>query len=330
MHKIAKTNFYVIVILSMFCLFGCDTREKSSLKSDSFTIAVLPDTQIYSEKYPNIFLAQTNWIAKNAVALKLLCVVQEGDIVNNDIEYQWQNADKAISVLDKNKIPYCIAIGNHDCVDYKHNKRNSDNFNKYFGTKRIANKKWYGGSLNNQSENSYYFFESAGKKIMVLCLEFGPRDEVLDWANQLAEKYADRHIIVVTHGYMNNDDTRLSPGDNHNPHDYLKEANDGEDMWEKFVRRHNNIFLVLSGHVVGDGNGKLTSYSDDKTKVTQILANYQMKENGGNGWLRLMKFVPAEDKIAVETYSPYLKEYSKDPNNSFTVEDVGLFKKAAN
>ncbi|OHB56371.1 MAG: hypothetical protein A2Y12_14965 [Planctomycetes bacterium GWF2_42_9] len=284
----------------------------------------MPDTQYYSEKYPDNFSAQTNWIAENASELKLLCVIHEGDVVNKNVEYQWQNADKAISILDQAKIPYCIAIGNHDCFNYKTRTINSDNFNKYFGTKRIGGKKWYGGSLDNKSENSYYLFEAKGKKILVMCLEFGPRDEVLDWANQIASKYADRNIIVVTHGYMNNDDTRLSPGDNHNPHDYVKELNDGEDMWEKFVRKHNNIFLVLSGHVVGDGNGRLTSYSDGNTKVTQILANYQMKENGGNGWLRLMKFVPAEDRIIVETYSPVLKNYNNDPNDCFVIEDVGI------
>ncbi len=156
MRKIAKTIFYVSIVLSAFCFSGCDTREKSSLKSNSFTIAVLSDTQYYSEKYPDIFLSQTNWVAENASALNLLCVIQEGDVVNNDVEFQWQNADKAISVLDKHEVPYCIAIGNHDCVDYKLHVRNSNNFNKYFGTKRVTNKKWYGGSLDNKSENSYY------------------------------------------------------------------------------------------------------------------------------------------------------------------------------
>ena len=34
--------------------------------SEYFTIAVLPDTQYYSEKYPAIFTKQTQWIADNA------------------------------------------------------------------------------------------------------------------------------------------------------------------------------------------------------------------------------------------------------------------------
>jgi len=323
MRKIFQIFICIYIVLSAGYLGGCEKRGKS----DFFTIAVLPDTQYYSKTYPDIFLSQTQWLAENASGLKLLCVIHEGDVVDYDDPQQWKNADTAISVLDEHDIPYCIAAGNHDSVNYNNHTRDSASFNKYFGVKRLASKKYYGGTLADQAENSYYFFEAAGQKIMVLCLEFGPRSETLDWANQLADKYADRHIIVATHSYMNDDNTRLGPGDNHNPHDYLQESNDGEDMWEKLVRRHSNIFLVLSGHVVSNGGlGKLVSSSDAGTKVVQILANYQMLENGGNGWLRLMKFIPAEDKIVVQTYSPYLEKYSEDPNNSFTFEGFGLFR----
>jgi len=328
MGKIAKIILCASVSLIIFISSGCDKHQNTSLKSDFFTIAVLPDTQYYSKSYPDIFMGQTKWIAENSAAMKLLFVVHEGDVVDYDDPQQWKNADAAISVLDAHDIPFCIALGNHDIVIGKNDERNTQSFNKYFGVERFADKKWYGGSLENKSENSYYFFEAAGKKIMVLCLEFGPRNEVLDWANQLVEKHSDKNVIVLTHSYLNYDDTLVSTGDAYNPHDYFKNTNDGQDMWEKFVRKHKNIFLVLNGHIVGDGLGQLTSYSDHNTKITQILANYQTLENGGNGWLRLMKFIPSEDKIVVETYSPYLKKYNTEPDNNFVIENVGLFKKA--
>lgn len=316
------------VSLIIFISSGCDKHQDNSLKSDFFTIAVLPDTQYYSKTYPDIFMGQTKWLAENSAALKLLLVVHEGDVVDYDDQTQWQNADAAMSVFDKHNIPYCIALGNHDMVIGEQGQRNTQSFNKYFGVERLRSKKWYGGSLEGKSENSYYLFEPAGKKIMVLCLEFGPRDEVLDWANQLVEKHSDKKVIVVTHSYLNYDDTLVNPTHKYNPHEYFKQTNDGRQMWEKFVSKHKNIFLVLSGHIVDDGLGKLTSYSIHNTKITQILANYQMLENGGNGRLRLMKFLPAEDKIIVETYSPYLGKYNTEPDNNFVIEDVGLFKKA--
>ena len=93
-------------------------------------------------------------------------------------------------------------------------------------------------------------------------LEFGPTDEVLEWASRLIRAHADKHVIVATHCYMYDDDTRLGPGDDFSPHKSDRAWNDGEQMWDKFVRKHPNIFLVVSGHVKGEGAGRLTSQGD--------------------------------------------------------------------
>jgi len=48
-----------------------------------------------------------------------------------------------------------------------------------------------------------------------------------------------------------------------------------------------------------------------------VLPNYQMEENGGNGWLRLMTFHPAENVIRIRTYSPYLDKFAEGEQNQF-------------
>jgi len=48
-------------------------------------------------------------------------------------------------------------------------------------------------------------------KFIVICLEFGPRDTVLEWANKIVSEHKDRKAIVVTHNYMYSDDTRVGP-----------------------------------------------------------------------------------------------------------------------
>src|SRR5947208_9333130 len=53
--------------------------------------------------------------------------------------------------------------------------------------------------------------------------------------------------------------------------------------------------------------------------VNQILAEYQNMTNGGNGYLRIMKFHPTTDTIDVLTYSPYINAYITDSANQFTV-----------
>ena len=156
---------------------------------------------------------------------------------------------------------------------------------------------------------------------MILSLEFGPRDEILSWANEVVLSHSGTRVIAVTHSYLNWDDTRAAKGDEHNPHQFgfvqRFGGNDGEEMWDKFVKLHPNIFLVLSGHILDDGVGRLTSIGADGNKVYQPLANYQQEPNGGGGWLRIMQFVPNEDKIYVTTYSPYLNKFKTDSQNQF-------------
>ena len=65
-------------------------------------------------------------------------------------------------------------------------------------------------------------------------------------------------------------------GHDHNPQMYECMGNDGEQMWQEFIRKHENIFLVVSGHIGGDGLGRLTSKGEHGNPVHQLLANYQM------------------------------------------------------
>jgi hypothetical protein len=51
--------------------------------------------------------------------------------------------------------------------------------------------------------------------------------------------------------------------------------------------------------------------------VYQLLSDYQDWPSGGNGYLRIMEFVPSENKIYVKTYSPYLDQYDNDSANQF-------------
>ncbi len=238
-------------------------------------------------------------------------VVHEGDIVHTNTEAEWQAADKAMSALD-GVVPYAVAVGNHDL-----GTNGAALFNRFFGPQRFARRDWYGGHRGSGNENSYSFFTAGGMKFLVLSLEFGPRDEVLAWAGDIVDSHRECRVIVLTHCYMNYDDTRVGEGDEYNPHDYDARDNDGEEMWDKFVRRHANIFLVLSGHVLGDGAGRLTSTGDAGNAVHQVCANYQDLPNGGDGWLRIMTFDPAANTIHVTTYSPVLKQWKDDGENRF-------------
>ena len=63
-----------------------------------------------------------------------------------------------------------------------------------------------------------------------------------------------------------------------------------------------------------------TSTNDAGRPVHEMLVDYQGLPNGGDGWLRTLRFVPAENKIYVTAYSPLLDEYMKNPPHTFTLD----------
>jgi hypothetical protein len=254
-------------------------------------------------------------------------VIHVGDIVDDDTEAEWKVADEAFSLID-GLVPFIAVPGNHDIDAGSGQKwpRASTRYNALFSPKRFQNRPWYGGNKGVTADNSFGYFSAAGQQFMVLGLEFGPSDETLAWAEQVANVNKSHSIIVVTHCYLMGDDTRVSPGDDFNPHTKFGPSwNDGEDIWQKFIRKAKSVRMVLSGHVCDDGAGCLISENDAGAPVVQMVANYQFLQQGGQGWLRILKFKPKEKKLDVYTYSPWLKSFREEKDQRFTVAVPKLF-----
>jgi hypothetical protein len=77
---------------------------------------------------------------------------------------------------------------------------------------------------------------------------------------------------------------------------------------------------VMSGHIVCDESAAcLIARGDNGNRVIQLLTNYQDRPNGGNGWLRILRFVPKHNLIDVIAYSPYLDRYNDGARHSFVI-----------
>ncbi len=277
-----------------------------------FTIVLLPDTQLYSQEHPQTYVAQMEWIKSRAPQDNIRFVIHLGDIVNRvGEEHQWQNADRAHRVLD-GVVPYSIVPGNHD-LDRKGKEFTRDYtvYNRYFPPSRFANCPWYGGHMGETNANNFCFFEGGGKKFMVVSLEVWPSDQALEWANGVIAAHRDRQVIIATHSYLHREGR--SP-------QKVKEisSNSGQDLWEKLVRKHENIFMVVCGHI--SGWRRQTSTNDAGLPVHEIMFDYQSHPNGGDGWLVTMRFVPAENRIDVMPYSPTLNKYNTTPAQAFTLD----------
>ncbi|MDB4582015.1 metallophosphoesterase [Draconibacterium sp.] len=302
------------VLLFAFLVFGKDSRVKP------FTIIIFPDTQMYAKDDPawrkssrkEVFMAMTKWVVKRAKSDNIKFVLHMGDIVNEDYEpYEWQNANEAMSLLD-DVVPYTMVVGNHDMAPgdpayIPDSMRNTTNFNNTFPYSRYQNKPWYGGRMiedhfipGDSYDNSFHFFEQGKLEFMIVNLEVGPTDEVLTWADSLIADHPTKRIVVITHSYMLSNDKRDFPGG----FGYLPAGspNTGEEIWDKLIKKHKNIFLVLSGHVANADShrGLLESRGVNGNIVYQ-----QLHGDAHDGWLRILRFVPAENKIFVSSYSPW-------------------------
>lgn len=319
------------------------TNEGSERDPDFFTLIVLPDTQGYADvrhketqkHWPDIgdqrfcFFKQTEWIKQNKQKMNIVMAVHVGDITQTDHDQEWKIADAAFKMID-NHVPYVLCSGNHDMgysPQHRHTSYSRDSrFNTYFAPLRFTKNPLYRSHFGQDKnlhffeagkiENYYLFLKAGGMKFLILTLEFKPRDKTLAWANKVVSQHADCRTIVVTHAYLTNKQGKRSSADQ-----YAVQGNSGEAIWQDFVSRHENIFLVLSGHAM---ENRLTSKGRQGNAVHQVQADYWYwdipKIKAGSGFLRIMTFHPGKNEIEVQTYSPVLDEFLERPQSKFSLD----------
>ncbi|MBP3041025.1 metallophosphoesterase [Bacillaceae bacterium Marseille-Q3522] len=254
-----------------------------------YTFGVMPDTQFYSESYPDIYNLTSNWFVENRDALNLKYIFHLGDIVNSvDQPYQWENASAAMKILDDERVPYGLMTGNHDVgQNFDHSA-----FYQYFGESRYIRNPWYGGSYKN-NRGHYDLIESNGNQYIMLAMGWGIGEEEVQWMNQVLQEYSNRTGILFFHDYLNEGATRTTQG---------------QYLYDKVVLPNKNVKMVMNGHIHGAANriDPIDDNHDGKTdrEVVQILVDYQ-SFNGGQGYIRVMGFDMTNNKVYVRTYSPH-------------------------
>jgi hypothetical protein len=270
---------------------------------DNFTIIGLPDTQNEAQYYPAVFDAQTQWIADNKTSENIVFVTHLGDIVNTaDNAAQWNNADHSMDILDAANVAYSVGPGNHDLPIYT----TTSLYPSYFGNSRFAGKSYYGGSMNSNNYNNYSLFSASGMDFIIINLQYEPTTAMLDWADALLKANADRRGIVASHSMLNIDNSFNIAGTS--IYNALKD--------------NPNIFLMICGHMHSftDGAAYREELADDGHTIIHImLADYQDYPNGGNGYMRILRFSPDYNMIYVTTYSPYIDAFITSPPDQIDI-----------
>ncbi len=288
---------------------AADTADGRS----SFILPVLPDTQFYSRysasqfvpKYgTNPFEVQTDWIVEHQDELDMPFTVHVGDVVDQEwVGGEWDAADKAMDILTAGGMPYSVIPGNHDVENQgaRSSQANADNYRARFGASAMAAQA--GNALigtHQDGLSSAYLFEAEGRTWMSLALAWNASDDTFDWAQSILDAHPGVPVILSSHAIINIAQDQVSPA----------AWWWGDLLWDRLIRGNDQIILTVNGHF--HGATKQTRVNDFGHEVHQVLADYQMAADGGNGIMPLFEFDLSNGRIDVETVSPWVTVKHED------------------
>lgn len=315
---------------------------------DSWSMVIVPDTQTYIQKDVNhgILHLMFSWITANREKLNIRQVLFTGDLVNNNdraypmpghIELfgseQWQAFSDLMKLLD-GKVPYILATGNHDYDYSRRNDHDNTFLSRYFPINRnpLTRQQLRGCYPDKKREtsldNAYYEFTAPApdkRKFLVISLRFAPKDAHLAWAKKIVDdpQYADHFVILLTHYYLFRDGSLKENEKGIN-------GNYGKNIYEQLVKPSKNIRLVVSGHCAQPdvwecGVQFNMSKNAAGKSVAQMMFNTQAigggyAGSGGDGWLRLLEFMPDGKTIRARTFSPL---FAISPSTRFLAWKTG-------
>ena len=145
-------------------------------------------------------------------------------------------------------------------------------------------------------------------------MDYGASDAILNWAADIIESHPNHRVIITTHAYLFRDGTTLDVNDVVPPNktganDGSK--NNGDQMWDKLISQHENIFLVMSGHDPCDNIIVAQDKGVHGNVVTQMLIDPQGVdlEQGATGMVAMLYFSNDGKTLTIENYSTIRDEF---------------------
>lgn len=308
-------------------------------RATTFSIAVIGDTQ--NETNSDIdprFSERTSWLAANKDALNLRYVLHTGDVVNWGwlAPRQYANARNAMARLTAAKIPWLVAVGNHDtravgwdniagstgyggsaymynpecprrlgdsACDTKLLVRKTDEFNRNFPVGNVMN---VGGTFEaGKIDNTWATFTAHSTKWLVLNLEFAPRRSAVEWARRVVAAHPHHNVIIDTHFYLSR-----KGGISTSNAGYGETS--GRYIYNQIVSKYPNVKIVVSGHT-----GSFARRTD--TNKGNRTVSYLGNELGGSeNPVRVLTIDTRSGKVTNTIYSKVkpgsAKPYRTDSN----------------
>ena len=292
-----------------------ETHEKYVGLDDNrdfdYSFVILPDVQCMNRYKHDRFSKMVDWLVNNKDQQKIKFLMAVGDLSDVGTEEQFYRDCSLVLNKLNGKIPWSFIPGNHDYDDNCKESRSTNFLNKYFPYSIHSKLPGFGGCYENgKMENTYYIHNVDGIKYCVINLEFGPRMEVLRWANRICEQFSDHRVIVQTHAYMDptGQYTNDRGAENYKWADKISYTIPA-DFYNQLVKRNKNLFMAVGGHYSCDDIMYVPSTGINGNKIHSFLVDNQgtMYEDEGIGQdaIGIFKVNEAKKIISVYYYSPH-------------------------
>lgn len=292
----------------------------------TYTMAFIPDIQISTRLYPSRLKPIYDYLIENKEAMNIQYAISLGDLTDTNTVEEWERVKTQYDRLN-GLVPYALIRGNHDIT------RNEGQllYDQYFSDPEgyyYNHVQENGGAFDETTQNTYLLFEVGDVEYLILNLDFGCPDDVLAWADDVLTEYSDRRAFIVTHGYLRSNGELAVAGTSGASTNYesewpaASEWNDADDLWEKLIRKHENIDLVACGHVGVDHIIHTTQTGDNGNTVHQMLSDTQYVDRKilGAGIVTMMHFTEDGRYARVEHYSTVLDRYFRESNYAVTMD----------
>lgn len=297
--------------------------EKPFLSPDSYdyTFACVGDTQSVVKLYPDQLHILYDFILDHVDDMKIARVIGLGDITEDNTADQWELASQQIFRMD-GVVPYTVVRGNHDLVARTEEAEPTRTlmFGYYFDNDTYRSQ--FDGSYEGGVENVYKRFTVCGIPYLILCLDYGPDDDVLAWANDVCDQFPEDNVIISTHAFLFHDGTTLDAHDICPPSHGVG-FNDCDVMWDRFVSLHENIVLVVCGHDPSEDIvvTKMTGVHGNAVTCCLINPQYTDFYQQASGLIALLHFSNGGRTITIENYSTIQRKFYKT-DNEIVIENV--------
>lgn len=279
-------------------------KSKQPITDFDYSMVLMGDIQYMTYIYPDNLHRIFDWIIDNKESKKIGYVIGLGDITDRDTAREWKLASEQFSRLDS-VVPYSVVRGNHD---------GKANIDKYFNTAPYNTS--YQGSYNHTMLNTCRKFTLGTRKYLLFALDYTLDDNVIAWADKIIKNHPDHNVIITSHIY-------LAPSGAYNSGQVESWGGtiEPEQLWDKLIKKHKNITLVISGHSSAEKPVVTNRKGDNGNTVTQMLVDYQWWDMhwGEIGMLVTLHFKNGSNKVAVEVYSTVREKYFR-ADNQFEME----------